>query len=103
MLSKKEIEDLEDRYLEASLDLKKERQRARLGYDTHNSKEQFKRLLVNAKVFSKVRTDEDVARRNFAIEMLDDLGFLDEGNIERIVDFLFTLPLVGSERDEEEI
>ena len=102
MLTDREIKDLQDRYTEASLDLRTERERARLGYESAEAREQFKRLLVNAKLFSKVQTEEDKARRNFAIEILEDLGFLDEGNIESVLDFLFTLPLVGRRENKEE-
>ncbi len=102
MLTNRELKDLEDRYTEASLDLALERERTRLAYKTDEAREQFTRLLVNAKVFSKIGSEEDRARHNFGIELLEDLGFLDEENIKRVIDFLFTLPLVG-DREEEEI
>lgn len=101
MLTSREVKDLQDRYTEASLNLEVERERARLGYKGKEAREQFKRLLVNAKLFSRIQTEEDKARRNLGIEILEDLGFLDEGNIESVIDFLFTLPLVGSKEEEE--
>lgn len=102
MLTSRELKDLEDRYTEASLDLALERERTRLAYKTDEAREQFVRLLVNAKVFSRIESEEDRARHNLGIELLEDLGFLDEENIKRVIDFLFTLPLVG-DREEEEI
>ena len=101
MLTSRELKDLEDRYTEASLDLALERERTRLAYKTDEAREQFVRLLVNAKVFSRIESEEDRARHNLGIELLEDLGFLDEENIKRVIDFLFTLPLVGDREGEE--
>lgn len=41
-----------------------------------------------------------VAQYNTAVALLDKMGFLDEANVHRIVEFMYTLPLVGSDERE---
>ena len=40
------------------------------------------------------------AQYNTAVALMDKMGFLDEANVKRIVEFMYTLPLVGSEYNE---
>lgn len=97
MLTPRQVENLKERMQEVGLDLENERSRTRLAYKEKEAREQFKRILVNAKLFERITTEEEKATRNFAIEILQDLGFLDSANISRVIDFLFTLPLLGEE------
>ena len=43
-----------------------------------------------------------IAYRNVVIGLLYKMGFNDEGNIKRIVDFLYTLPILGDENSSTE-
>ena len=40
------------------------------------------------------------AQYNTAVALMDKMGFLDEANVKRILEFMYTLPLVGSEDRE---
>ena len=44
----------------------------------------------------------EIAYRNVVIGLLYKMGFNDEGNIKRIVDFLYTLPILGDENSSTE-
>lgn len=99
MLNNNQLASLKERMQEVGLDLENERARTRLAYKEKEAREQFKRLLVNAKLFEKITTEEERATRNFAIEILQDMGFLDSSNISRVIDMLFTLPILGEEEN----
>lgn len=94
MLLKNDVQGLIEKYADEEVDLASERQRTRDAYNTKEGREQFVRLLVNLKQFSKLRDEKDIALYNLGISILEDMGVLDEENIQRIVDFFFTLPLV---------
>ena len=44
----------------------------------------------------------EIEYRNVVIGLLYKMGFNDEGNIKRIVDFLYTLPILGDENSSTE-
>lgn len=95
MLNSKQIEELRVQLQEVGLDLSQERAKTRLAYKEKEAKEQFIRLLINCKLFSKIESEEDKVKHNLALSILQDMGFLDEANIISLVEFLFTLPLLG--------
>ena len=101
MLTKSEVENLVEKFNDASMDLGSDRARIRSAYDTEVAREQLARLLVNCKVFSRVKNEQEMALHNLGISMLEDMGMLDIGNIESIVNMLLSLPLVNSGEKEE--
>ena len=44
----------------------------------------------------------EIAYRNVVIGLVYKMGFNDEGNIKSIVDFLYTLPILGDENSSTE-
>ena len=74
--------------------------------DLCNSREKYRQidsdvleeLLLDNCMFSMIDgSPASVAQYNTAIGLMEKLGFVDEQNVKRIVQFLYTLPLVGSE------
>ena len=60
--------------------------------------EVLEELLLDNGMFSMIDgSPASVAQYNTAIGILEKLGFLDRENVTRIVEFLYSLPLVGSE------
>lgn len=100
MLTTSEIKERKEKFNQRGLNLETERAKTRQAYKETDSREQFKRLLVNCKLFSRIDSQESLATRNLAISILQDMGFLDETNLGLIIDFLFTLPLSGEQKDE---
>ena len=63
--------------------------------------EVLEELLVENGMFRMIDgSPASVAQYNTAVALMDKMGFLDEGNVKRIVEFMYTLPLVGSEYNE---
>lgn len=61
----------------------------------------LKELLVENGMFRMIDgSPASVAQYNTAVALMEKLGFLDEKNVERIVDFLYTLPETGSTEQE---
>ena len=65
------------------------------------SPEVLEELLVENGMFRMIDgSPASVAQYNTAVALMDKMGFLDEANVKRIVEFMYTLPLVGSEYNE---
>ena len=63
--------------------------------------EVLEEILVENGMFRMIDgSPASAAQYNTAVALLDKLGFLDEANIRRIVEFMFTLPLVGIDERE---
>ena len=63
--------------------------------------EVLEELLVENGMFRMIDgSPASVAQYNTAVALMDKMGFLDEANVKRIVEFMYTLPLVGSEYNE---
>lgn len=68
------------------------------------SKDVLLELIQESKLFEFSSIDPaEIAYRNVVIGLLYKMGFNDEGNIKRIVDFLYTLPIVGEETSKTTI
>ena len=67
------------------------------------SKDVLLELIHESKLFGFASLDAaEIAYRNVVIGLLYKMGFNDEGNIKRIVDFLYTLPILGDEMSSTE-
>ena len=67
------------------------------------SKDVLLELIHESKLFEFASLDAaEIAYRNVVIGLLYKMGFNDEGNIKRIVDFLYTLPILGDEMTSSE-
>ena len=63
--------------------------------------EVLEELLVENGMFRMIDgSPASTAQYNTAVAIMDKMGFLDEANVKRIVEFMYTLPLVGSEYNE---
>ena len=63
--------------------------------------EVLEELLVENGMFRMIDgSPASTAQYNTAVALMDKMGFLDEANVKRIVEFMYTLPLVGSEYNE---
>ena len=63
--------------------------------------EVLEELLVENGMFRMIDgSPASAAQYNTAVALMDKLGFLDEANVKRIVEFMYTLPLVGSDERE---
>lgn len=74
-------------------------------YSSKNGRAELKRLIVDSKLFEAIdpeSADTEIGIRNYAIKKLEDMGFLDERNIDRLIDSMFSLPHVGYEIEESE-
>ena len=68
------------------------------------SKDVLLELIQESKLFEFSSIDPaEIAYRNVVIGLLYKMGFNDEVNIKRIVDFLYTLPIVGEETSKTTI
>lgn len=80
-----------------SLDSFKARREAiRQVYSTELGRKELTRLLIGASVFTHLdATDtEEIARHNMIVDLMDDMGLLDEANMERLVGYMLTLPVM---------
>lgn len=67
------------------------------------SKDVLLELIQESKLFEFSSLDPaEIAYKNVVIGLLYKMGFNDEGNIKRIVDFLYTLPILGDEMSSSE-
>ena len=63
--------------------------------------EVLEEILVENGMFRMIDgSPASVAQYNTAVALMDKMGFLDEANVKRILEFMYTLPLVGSEDRE---
>lgn len=80
------------------------RQNLRGAFMGEDRPEFLRNLIMNGNFFTKTRPGDEVAdaERNFVIGMMDDMGFLDEENLIRIVEFmLYDLPALPARGDRE--
>lgn len=101
MLCKEDIAN-KDKYLRLKLNdrLSIQRDKERSVYFSKEGKTALARLIKTGKIFDKISTNEgEIAIHNLVIGILEECGFLDEPNLNRIIDFLFTLPLIDKEID----
>lgn len=74
------------------------RDKARSVYATEEGKNALVKLMITGGFFSKMPVNEgDVAIHNLVSGILEDCGFFDEQNLRKIVDHLYTLPLVDKD------
>ena len=77
--------------------LRKDRSERRAFWSSGYGRRELARLVAESGVFSSVDsdwTDEMKGKRNQIVELLDDMGMLDEANLERLLAYMLTLPEV---------
>lgn len=98
MLNKLQATNLDRELRSKGTRLSVHRDKARSVYATEEGKNALVKLMVTGGFFSKMPSDEgDVAIHNLVSEILEDCGFFDEQNLRKIVNHLFTLPLVDKD------
>ena len=81
-----------------------ERKRTRSGYNTENGIKELARQCKGAGLFTKLDPENVllIGRHNMMVDILDDMGLLDEANIESIIGYMLSLPVIpGGEREEK--
>lgn len=84
-----------------SLELLKASRTARRGiFASENGMKELARLIVYSGVLSKVDAGDPVSigAHNMMVDMLDDMGLLDEANMESLVGFMLGTPVIPAER-----
>lgn len=100
MLNAYQVENLDKSLRMKGERLSISRDRERSVYASEEGKNALTRLIITGGLFNKMQCNEGaVAVHNLVVEILDECGFLDEQNIRKIVDFLYTLPLVDEKID----
>ena len=73
-------------------------------YSSDFGVKELTRIIKHSGVFSRIENVEDVeyiGRRNQVVDLLDDMGLLDESNLERLVRYMLSLPLMPEWMGEE--
>jgi hypothetical protein len=81
-------------------DLRQMREETRAVYGTELGRRELKDMVKSTFVFdrlSETDTGETHGARNYGVFLLEKMGFLDEENVERLVDYMFTLPVIGTD------
>ena len=84
--------------------MKRDREERRAFWSSEYGRKELKRLLAGSGVFSAVDsewTEEMKGRRNQIVELLDDMGLLDEANLDRLLAYMLSLPAVPEWVEEE--
>ena len=58
-------------------------------------------LMFDAKMFDVIKTEEELARRNYALGRLTELGFNQEDKIRKVIHELLSMPAVLDEQDKK--
>lgn len=80
------------------------RESRRAIWDSAFGRKELSRLIKEGGVMSRIEDPADAAaigRRNAIVDLLDDMGLLDEANMERLVGYMLTLPVVPEWVGEE--
>lgn len=64
-------------------------------YGTVGGREYLKQQVKESGIFARTDQLKDESIRNYVIGILERLGFLDEENIDQLVEFMFELPLIS--------
>lgn len=100
MVSSKEVE-LRDKELRIHFErLSTFRDNERSVYNSDYGRKALMRLIRTGKLFDRISSNEgEIAIHNLIVGICEECGFFDETNLEKIVNFLFTLPLVDRNLD----
>lgn len=77
-------------------DIAAERKRIRSVYSSENGIKELARQCIGAGLFTKLDPDNAllIGRHNMMVDILDDMGLLDEANMESVIGFMLTLPVI---------
>ena len=104
------IEDLREKmlagvpgYEDAIRKLREDRIRIRSVYATENGIRELARQCKGAGLFTKLDPSDPllIGRHNMMVDILDDMGCLDEANLESIVEYMLSLPVMPGEKAKE--
>lgn len=70
-------------------------------YNTEEGEKEIFNLLVDAKLFEIIRTDEELAVRNYAIAKLTELGFNQEDKLRKVIHEMLQWPAVLDRKHKE--
>lgn len=76
------------------------RQSVRTAYNTPDGRAELFRMLADLGIFREISVEE-LSKRNYGIQKLEELGFLDIEVVEEVINFLFSLPLALRQTVEE--
>ena len=77
-------------------EIRARREAIRSVYSTELGRKELTRLLLGGSVFTHLDASdtEEIARHNMMVDLMDDMGLLDEANMERLVGYMLTLPVI---------
>jgi len=70
-------------------------------YNCDEGEREIFNLMYDSKMFDVIKTDEELARRNYAIVRLTELGFNQEDKIRKMIHEFLTMPAVLDELNKE--
>lgn len=84
-------------------DIEDNRKAKKLFYKRDEGVRTLCQLIKSAHVFDKLNPDDaaEIGAYNFAIDMLSEIGFFDEANLEKTVRFFLSLPAFPERGDKE--
>ena len=90
-------------YADALKKEKEKRRGIRAVYASEIGIKELARQCVGAGLFTKLDPDDpmSIGRHNMMVDILDDMGCLDEQNMESVVEFMLSLPLIPEGEDKE--
>ena len=84
-------------------DIAEERKRIRSVYCTKQGIEELARQCKGAGLFTKLDPNDPllIGRHNMMVDILDDMGLLDEVNLPSILEYMLSLPIIPGVKDKE--
>ena len=68
-------------------------------YNSNYGKEHLAKMIKDLKVFGQIDPGQVdayiVGKRNLVLDIMEKMGFFDDDNIDRIIEAMFRLPLIG--------
>lgn len=86
-------------YADLLKNIREERKERRAAFISERGIKELAHICVKAGVFSQLdeKDPASIGAHNLVVDMLDDMGLLDEANMESIIGYMLSLPLIPGE------
>ena len=90
-------------YADLLKNIKEGRKERRAAFISEKGIKELAHICIKAGVFSQLdeKDPASIGAHNFVVDMLDDMGLLDEANMESIIGYMLSLPLIPGEGVKE--